>query len=85
MPVSVIIRYYGRYAERTGLAEEPLEVDGEIEKAYHSIAAHLAANYKIQPPYNIIINEKHLMGAIKLKMQLQDGDVFHVFPFMSGG
>lgn len=85
MPVSVIIRYYGRFAERTGRAEEPLEVDSEIAKAYQAVAAHLAANYKIQPPYNIIINEKHLMGAIKLKMLLQDGDVFHVLPFMSGG
>lgn len=85
MPVMIKIRYYGRYADRAGLAEEQLDVDPDVGNACQAVAGHLARKYGIEPPYNLLINDKHMIGAMKAGLRLKDGDVFHVLPFMSGG
>ncbi|HYE69581.1 MAG TPA: hypothetical protein VEA58_13270 [Anaerovoracaceae bacterium] len=85
MIVKIEIKYYGKYYAKTGLLSEEIFVDDEMNHAYKAIMDYLKRKRNIDPPFLLMIRGEHVMGAIKKGMQLREGDVFSVIPFLSGG
>ena len=85
MPIDIVVRYYGFLIDKTSASEEHLQVDSDLNTAYPELIRHLARQYRIDPPFSVLVNNKHILGAIKAGLPLQPGDVIHVYPFMSGG
>ena len=85
MIVKIEIKYYGKYYKKTGSYSEELFVDDDINNAYKAIMEFLKQQRNIDPPFLLMIRGAHVVGAIKKGMQLREGDVFSVMPFLSGG
>ena len=85
MNVSITIEYYGIFKERAQKGEERIEVCDDAAAAYDDIVRHINARYKISPPFNMMLNKKHMIRAVKNAERIIDGDVVKLFPFYSGG
>jgi len=85
MNVTVSIFYLGKYRQITGKAEEEIEVPEMIKQAFERIIDHLKTMYGITPPFNLMVNGSHVIGAIKKGMVLKDKDIFNLIPFITGG
>lgn len=85
MIITITIKYNGKYSVRAGKRSEEILVDDQINEAYKSIMDHLKLRYQIVPPFLLMVRGMHIMGAVKRNIKLNDGDVFQVLPFLSGG
>lgn len=85
MIITITIKYNGKYSVRTGIESEEILVDDQISEAYKSIMDHLKLKYQIVPPFLLMVRGMHIIGAVKKDIKLNDGDIFQVLPFLSGG
>ncbi len=46
---------------------------------------YLKDSYGIVPPFNLLINGMHMIGAMKKGVILKNGDDIKLIPFLSGG
>ncbi len=83
--MDIRIVYCGRMKNRTNLKSEVLDLERQPEKAERTLKAHLTMKYGIVPPYNILINNRSLTGAVKKNIELEEGDEIRILPYMSGG
>lgn len=87
MQVEVMLKYGGHFAVQTGCAQEPLEVDEQVEAACGQVQRFVQQRYQICPPYILLVGNQHMIGACKKRKDqpLQRGEVFQLLPFVSGG
>ncbi len=85
MNVTIKIKYMGRYAKKTGVRIEELKVNENIEEAYQYLVKYFKEKYDFDPPYILMVNNMHIIGAIKNNIPLKNGDVFKLLSFISGG
>ena len=85
MMVKVNIKYLSKYKQLANKNEEELHVDEDMEKTYQTIVGYLNEKYEIKVPYILMINAMHINDALAKKVKIVNGDVFTIFPFMSGG
>jgi molybdopterin converting factor small subunit len=85
MKVPIVIRYYGFLIDQAGRPEETLSVDSDLKTAYPELVRQLSRGHRIDPPYSLLVNNRHVLGAIKAGLELKPHDVIHVYPFLSGG
>lgn len=84
MAVKVTIQYIG-YASRTGCKTEVLSISENIDEAYPFLVQYLNEKYQIQPPFLLMMDSYHIIGAVKRHLPVKEGSVFKVLPFISGG
>lgn len=85
MTIRITLVYYGKFAERTGRKEDVLEVNELAGRAYETVAKYLREQYGIIPPFNMMLNGKHIISAVKGGVRLNTGDFIKLLPFYSGG
>ena len=85
MCIEIKLIYLGIYQRKTGKNQESLLVDEDIEIADKFIIAYLNDMYGLKPPFSLLVNGMHMVGAIKKGVRLQDGDELKLIPFLSGG
>ena len=85
MSVKIKLEYYGRYAAKAGLKNEEVSVSENIAATYEHLVKYLKEKYGFEPPFVLMLNNMHIIGAVKENIRLKDGDVFKLLPFMSGG
>lgn len=85
--VTVQIQYLGNFRDRAGKGEESLIVPANLPEAYQVILDHAKEKYGITPPFNLLLGKMHIVGALKkqAEIQLEEGMVFKLLPFISGG
>jgi len=83
--IEVKIVFLGKYERRACIKEESILVEADIETAGKQIKSFLQNKYDFKPPYNILINQQHLISAVKNKIPLKEGDSFILLPLLSGG
>ena len=85
MSVKVKLIYIGIYQQKTGRKEETLNVEKNMDSANAAITEYLKDTYGIVPPFNLLVNGMHVIGAIKRGIVLKDADEIKLVPFLSGG
>ena len=85
MFVCVKIKYFGQFKEKTGVAEEEITLDEEINSAYNALQAYLKAKYGIEHRYMIVLNNTHIQKALKENQNVSAGSVVRIIPYLSGG
>ena len=85
MNVVIKISYKGSYKHIVGKDADKLEVPETMKEASESIADFLNNKYKIYPPYTLLVNGMHIIGAIKKGIILTGKEEFSLIPVMSGG
>jgi molybdopterin converting factor small subunit len=83
--IKVKIVYLGKYERRACKKEESILVEADMESAAIQIKSFLLDKYGFKPPYSILINQQHLISAVKNKDPLKEGDSFRLIPLLSGG
>lgn len=85
MVVTIKISYMGKYKQITGKDAEELEVPETMKEASENITDFLNNKYKIIPPFTLLVNGMHIIGAIKKGIVLKGQEEFNLIPFMSSG
>ena len=85
MCTKIELIYFGIYQRKTGKHQESLLVDEDIETTVEFIKAYLNDMYGLKPPFSLLINGMHMVGAIKKGIRLKGGDELKLIPFLSGG
>lgn len=83
--VRITLKYVGYFRESAQKAEELIDVDCDLEKAFGQVVEYLHCEYDLAPPYSATIDGKHITSAIKQAIVLRGGEVMSIVPHVSGG
>lgn len=85
--VEIVIEYFGWYAEKAGKNSETLRVSSRLSEAYDTITGHVMQTYGMNPPYIMLLGNKHIQHVLKRQsnLVLNGNEVFKILPFLSGG
>jgi len=85
--VAVTLEYHGRFRQMAGADREVVPVPPTLAEAVSAVGGYVQERYGITPPYIMMINNRHVVGAMKHEgaRPLKESDVFRLLPVISGG
>jgi molybdopterin converting factor small subunit len=85
--VSVTLEFHGRFRQMAGADRESVPVPPALAEAVSAVGSYVRERYGITPPYIMMVNNRHVVGAMKQEgaRPLTESDVFRLLPVISGG